>query len=130
MKIDHIGYAVKKLDRAVTAFEALGFEFEDEINDADRNIIIRFGCNDGCRIELVTPLDKEKESPVDGFLAKTGPTPYHICYISDDLEGDMVTLASKGFRVTKEPAPAIAFGGKRVVFMMNLGVGLIEIVEE
>ena len=31
MKIDHIGYAVKRIDRAIVSFEKLGFSFESII---------------------------------------------------------------------------------------------------
>ena len=130
MKIDHIGYAVKKIDKAMKSFETLGYIFEEIVEDFDRNILISFGCKDGYRIELVQPLDKKKESPVDAYLSKVGPTPYHICYISNEFEREIEELKTQGFRVIIEPAKAVAFGGKRVVFMMNLGVGLMEIVEE
>lgn len=130
MIIDHIGYAVKKMDKAIKSFEALGYVFEETIEDYDRNILISFGNKDGYRIELVQPLDKKKESPVDAYLSKVGPTPYHICYVSESFEEDIEELENQGFRVLIEPAKAVAFAEKRVVFMMNLGVGLIEIVEK
>ena len=130
MIIDHIGYAVKKMDKAIKSFESLGYVFEETIEDYDRNILISFGNKDGYRIELVQPLDKKKESPVDAYLSKVGPTPYHICYVSESFEEDIEELESKGFRVLIEPAKAVAFAEKRVVFMMNLGVGLMEIVEK
>ena len=129
MTIDHIGYAVKRLDRAKRAFEDLGYRFEREIEDPDRNVLLQFGEKDGLRIELVAPLLKTAPSPVDAYLGKIGPTPYHICYRTDDLEGEIEALGRKGFRVTVAPAPAVAFRGRRVVFLMNLGLGLIELVE-
>jgi len=84
MKIDHIGYAVKRIDRAMSSFEKLGFCFGPIIDDIDRNIRIAFGEKDGYRIELVCPLDKKKESPVDQYLSNASGTPYHICYITHD----------------------------------------------
>ena len=129
MKIDHIGYAVKRMDRAMAAFEVLGFHFGEAIDDADRNVKIAFGENDGCRIELVAPLDRETPSPVDGQLRKLGPTPYHLCYISPDLDGERRALEAQGFRTVLEPAPAVAFGGRRVAFMAHAALGLMEIVE-
>lgn len=130
MVIDHIGYAVKKMDKAIKSFQNLGFVFEEVVEDYDRNILISFGSKDGYRIELVQPLDKKKESPVDAYLSKIGPTPYHICYVSDAFEKDIEQLKSQGFRVIIEPRNAVAFDEKRVVFMMNLGIGLMEIVEK
>ncbi len=51
MKIDHIGYAVKRIDRAITAFQKLGYEFEPVIDDTDWNVKLAFGDKDGYRIE-------------------------------------------------------------------------------
>ena len=130
MRIEHIGYAVKRIDRAISSFEKLGYIFEPIVDDTDRNIKIAFGEKDGYRIELVCPLDKRGESPVDKYLANSPGTPYHICYISDDFDKDIETLQTQGFKVVIEPRPAIAFEGKRVVFLMTLGFGLMEIVEK
>lgn len=127
MTIDHIGYAVREITKAERAMEALGFAFEETIEDHDRNIAIAFGVMDGYRIELVAPLDGE--SPVDTYLAKTGPTPYHICYKSTNIEADIERLKTKRFKVSIPLAPAVAFEGKRVVFLYSLSVGMIEIVE-
>ena len=129
MKIDHIGYAVKRIDRAITAFQQLGYEFEPVIDDTDRNVKLAFGSKDGYRIELVAPLDKKLESPVDQYLSNAIGTPYHICYESSDLDKEVEELKSQGYKAVIEPRPAVAFGGRRVVFMMNIGFGLVEIVE-
>ena len=129
MKIDHIGYAVKRIDRALTSFEKLGFTFEPTIDDVDRNVKLAFGEKDGYRIELVAPLDKKQKSPVDQYLENAVGTPYHICYQSEDFDNEIKQLESQGFKVIIEPKPAVAFGGKRVVFLMSIGFGLMEIVE-
>ncbi len=129
MKINHIGYAVKRIDRAITAFQKLGYEFEPAIDDKDRNVKLAFGSKDGYRIELVAPLDKKQESPVDQYLSNAVGTPYHICYESESLDAEIEELKAQGYKVVIEPRPAVAFGGQRVVFMMNIGFGLMEIVE-
>lgn len=128
MRIDHIGYAVKNIDKAKKSMEVLGYIFEETVEDKDRNIYIAFGEMDGYRVELVAPISAG--SPVDMHLSKIGPTPYHICYKSNDIESDIERLQSNRFKVSIPLAPAIAFGNKRVVFMYSLSVGLIEIVEE
>ena len=129
MRIDHIGYAVKRMDRALRSFETLGFLFGPVIDDTDRNIKIAFGGKDGYRIELICPLDKKMPSPVDGYLSSTVGTPYHICYRSDDFDAELENLKKQGCKVVIEPRPAAAFDGKRVAFMMSPGFGLMEIVE-
>ena len=130
MKIDHIGYAVKRIDRAITAFQKLGYEFEPVIDDTDRNVKLAFGSKDSYRIELVAPLDKKLESPVDQYLSNVVGTPYHICYESESLDVEIEELKAQGYKVVIEPRPAVAFGGRKVVFMMNIGFGLMEIVEK
>lgn len=111
------------------AFQKLGYEFEPAIDDTDRNVKLAFGVKDGYRIELVAPLDHKAESPVDQYLSNAVGTPYHICYESEDLDAEVKKLQGQGYKVVIEPRPAVVFGNKRVVFMMNIGFGLIEIVE-
>lgn len=128
MRVDHIGYAVKDIEKAKKSMEALGYEFGPTVEDKDRNVSIAFGEMGGYRVELVAPMSEG--SPVDMQISKIGPTPYHICYKSDDVEADIARLKQSHFKVTIPLAPAIAFNNKRVVFMYSLSVGLIEIVEE
>lgn len=128
MTIDHIGYAVKNIEKAKMSMSVLGYVFDETIEDQDRNIYISFGELDGYKIELVAPI--KAGSPVDMHLSKIGPTPYHICYKSDAIEEDIENLVKNRFKVTIPLAPAIAFHGKRVVFMYSLSTGLIEIVEQ
>ena len=94
LSVDHIGYAVKRMEKAITDMETMGFCFGDRIADSDRKIELSFGEKDGYRIELVSP--SEKGSPVDQILSDTGLSPYHICYRSDDFEGDLRKMTRGG----------------------------------
>ena len=130
MVIDHVGYAVKNIKKALPSFRALGFEFGEEICDDLRKINLCFGQKDGYVIELVSPAYKGVPSPVDDVLKKNGSTPYHFCYRTERmLEEEIENLEASGFKVLIPPMPATAFGDKRVVFMYHITVGLIEIVE-
>ena len=127
--IDHIGYAVKRTDRAINSLKSLGYKFESTIRDEDRKIDITFGRFEGYRIELVCPY--ENGSPIEGILSLTGSAPYHICYRSDSFEDDISNLSKMGgYKMVIPPAKAVAFGGMRVCFLYSLGCGLIEIVED
>ena len=66
---------------------------------------------------------------MDNYLANIGATPYHICYVSEDIEEDIKALKKHGFKVIIPLTPAVAFDNKRVVFMYSLVIGMIEIVE-
>lgn len=128
MQVDHIGYAVKKIDKAITDFEKLGYVFDKIIDDEDRNLYMAFGENQGYRVELLAPM-AGKASAIDEYLKKNGPIPYHICYRSSNLDEDIAKLEKERYKIVVPPQKACAFNGSRVVFMMKLSIGLIEIVE-
>ena len=63
MTVHHIGYLVKKLERARSAFEALGYGVEREtVRDEFRKVDIVFLVKDGYRVELVSPYDPSSSS--------------------------------------------------------------------
>jgi len=129
MRVHHVGYLVKKLERAKGAFEKLGYEAQGGITrDEVRGIDILFMKNGHEVIELVSPY--REGSHVEGIMKRTGNAPYHICYISSALDQDVQLLSENGYVLVHEPLAAPAIGGKRVAFLMNAAIGLIEIVEE
>ena len=129
MKIHHVGYLVKHFDEAFSAFSDLGFRPDGPATlDESHKINIQFMSKDGVVIELVSPISKD--SAVGSLLKKTGASPYHICYESDDLQTDTEALEQKGYLRITDPAPAPAIEGNNVVFLVNPEIGLIEIVEK
>jgi len=129
MKIHHVGYLVKTMDKAISTFEKLGFTIlKSTIFDEYRKINICFIQKDGYVLELVSPTSRE--SIAYGLLKQYRNSPYHICYVSDDLDKDVVELSSNGYVCIDEPRFAPALEHKRVVFLMNSSIGLIELVEE
>ena len=131
MVVDHIGYAIKDIVKAKEEFEKFGFEFGEVVEDTDRNILIQFGENGGYRIELIQTMNDEEPSPVKEILKKNGPTPYHLCYKTKDIEQELRRLKAEKWMVVAEPKRAIAFGdGVRVSFLFKRSIGMIELVEE
>lgn len=47
LKLDHIGYAVKKINKAQSMLESLGYVFERLMRDEQRGIDIVFGTMGG-----------------------------------------------------------------------------------
>lgn len=129
MEIDHIGYAVKNIEKSIDNFSNLGYKFGEIIKDEKRHIYICFGTLGDIRIELCAPF-RNVPSPVDEWVKKNGCSPYHVCYISEHIEEDIQVLEQKRYKIIVPLEEACAFGGKRVVFMYNLSVGIIEIVEK
>ena len=128
MKIHHIGYLVKDIEKIVPSFEELGYRIEtDKVYDPLRDVDIVFMINGGYRIELVSP--KSGKSPVYATLKKLGSGPYHICYICEDIDEQAEKMRENGYIPAGETAPAVAMSGKKVCFMFRRQVGLIELVE-
>ena len=76
MKIHHVGYLVKKIDKAIKAFQALGYSYAQEtILDEYRQANICFLEKDGYVVELISPVSKE--SVVADLIKRIGNTP---CY--------------------------------------------------
>ena len=129
MTIHHIGYLVKKLERAKKAFESLGYSVEqDAVRDEYRKIDILFLVKDGYRVELVSPYDPS--SVVARLLTRTGNSPYHVCYEVEDLAAEIERLRDERYVVSSEPAPAPACGGGQVAFMIHPYLGMIELLQK
>lgn len=128
MKVHHIGYLVKKMDKAIPSFEALGYTLIvpatwDEGRDAD----ICFLENDGYCVKLICP---SKESALFPLLKQYSNAPYHSCYVCDDLEEAIEELKQQKFMLFKEPSPAPVIGASaRVAFFISSRAGMIELVE-
>ena len=129
MRIHHIGYLVKRLDRAICAFQGLGYAVsQDRIRDECRKIDIVFLEKDGYRVELVSPYDPN--SVVGDLIKRLGNSPYHICYATDNIEEEVNRLRNERYVLCGDAAPAPACGGRRVVFLIHPFGGMIELLEE
>ena len=129
MNVHHTGYAVKEIASAAAVFESLGFSREgDTSTDEARGVEILFMRSGQTRIELVAPL--HDASPVVGHLRKSGPSPYHICYETKNIEQKTAAMRGEGFMLVEDCREAAALGGRRVAFLYSSRVGLIELVEE
>ena len=94
-KIHHVGVAVHSLDEALKFYGiimGLPMQLQRELPDQGvRAARLTIGDSD---IELLEPLSAE--SPVGRFLKSRGEGLHHICLQTDDIEGEMETLKSKG----------------------------------
>lgn len=128
LKIHHIGYLVKKIDRAKQTFEALGYRTEqDTVYDDIRKVDICFLIKDGYRVELVSPVSPD--SVVAGLIKRYKNAPYHICYETDDFETALAELTAGGFLSIDTPTPAPAMNNRRVVFLTSAAAGMIELID-
>lgn len=127
LKIHHIGYLVKKIEKAKQTFETLGYVTkQDTVYDEIRKVHICFLQKDGYCIELVSPASED--SVVSGLMKKIKNSPYHICYEAADPEAAYRELTADGFTAIDTPTPAPALDGRRVVFLMSPVIGMIELL--
>lgn len=127
LKIHHIGYLVKKIEKAVQSFENLGYRIiQDTVYDDIRKVHICFLQKDGYCVELVSPASED--SVVSGLMKRYKNSPYHICYEANDFEQDCQMLLASGFTAIDTPTPAPALQNRDVVFFMNPAIGMIELL--
>lgn len=127
LSVHHIGYLVKKIEKAIQTFLLLGYQIEhDTVYDDIRKVNICFLIKDGYRIELVSPASED--SVVSGLMKKYKNSPYHICYLTDDFDQTYAALTANGFLAIDTPTLAPALDGRAVVFLTHADIGMIELI--
>ncbi len=130
MKLHHIGIVVRDLTVQGEAYARIlgAVPSSPVIHDPLQKVYLQFlSGGSGAVIELIAP-DSE-DSPV-WRDSKRGGGLNHLCYETDDLDRQLEeSLRSPGAMVAREIRPAVAFGGRRVVFVYFEELGLIEFVE-
>ena len=131
MKVHHIGYLVKNMEKAKKIFEQLGFEDNSDdgisVYDDYRKIDILFMKNGDYMIELILP--KTEDSVVMDLRKKLGCMPYHMCYEVENIADSINELRKLHFVIWEEPHEAPAFNNRKVCFLINSQVGIIELLE-
>ena len=127
-KFHHIGVAVKDIDKTAAMYVGGGYQKSEPIFDPVQNVNICWLTKDGMpTVELLAPVDET--SPVCKILEKNGVTPYHTCYVVEDIEQAIVDLRQQKYVLVSKPVEAVAIHNSKVAFLHHRQVGLIEIVE-
>ena len=129
MIIDHIGIAVKSIDKGIAHWqEVFGYKQATEVvvNSRQRVRVVFMEKEDSLTVKLISPSDEE--SSLHKFLAK-GEGLHHLCFKCDNLEGGLSDLMGKGLRVVAAPQPGEAFANENIAFLygkMGLNIELID----
>ena len=123
----HVGYACRSLDRDRRTFEGLGYvqagaEFIDP-RQGVRGCFMELGAQ---RIELLENL--EGSQTLTPWL-QSGVSMYHLAYELADIEQGVAHLREMRAKLISGPAPAVAFEGRRICFMMLPNRLLVELIE-
>lgn len=134
MKYHHIGIAVFNIEETAPFYIMQGYSKSQTVYDPIQNVNICFlfylnnGGGQMPMIELIEPIDEK--SPVYKILQKSGVTPYHICYEVENISDTITELKREKFIPLSKPVEAVAMSNKKVCFLFNKNIGLIELVEK
>jgi len=127
----HLGFVVPSIPNSVQSFASmLQLDWDEQVfHDANQGVHVTFlkSPRAGDPLwELVEPADEQ--SPVHSFAAKGGGL-HHVCYVVENLEQALADARSLGAIVTRQPTPAVAFGGRRIAWTYTRNHLLIEYLE-
>ena len=129
-KIEHIGIAVKDLEKSNELFTRLlgksHYKIEEVGNEGVRTSFFDIGTN---KIELLEGTNEN--SPISKFIAKKGEGIHHIAFAVDDILSEVKHLKKEGFIVLNE-TPKKGADQKLVVFLHPKSTNgvLIELCQE
>jgi len=127
LNLHHLGVACRSIDAETGLLEVLGYVREGEdFEDPNQGIRGRFLAGAGVRLELLEELgDSGVLRPWLAGRIKI----YHHAYETPDLDASLARLLEAGARVARPPLPAVAFGGRRVAFVMLPNMMLVELID-
>lgn len=102
MNIEHIGIAVKNLEKAIELYTILFPEariVEENVPDKTMKMVILHGEN--IKLELMEPLIED--SVIAKFIEKRGEGIHHIAYKVDDIYEAIRKAERAGCKITRDP---------------------------
>ena len=128
-KFSHIGIAVKSIKTAAQYYLDAGYRVSDTVYDPLQDVSVAFLDKSGMpRIELVEP-GLSVHCAVSKIIEKSGVSPYHICYETENIENAINELKKKKYLLLARPVNAVALNDRKICFLYNKEVGLIELTE-
>jgi len=130
-RFHHVGFVVPDIARGMEGFVRSlaaawdGRVFEDPLQKV-RVAFLAARPGDPL-IELVEPVGED--SPVRRFLTDRGGGLHHVCYEVADLEEQMNDLKARGSTIVRRPRPAVAFGGRRIAWVVTPEKLVVELLE-
>ena len=129
-KLEHIGIAVKNLDKSNRLFTKLlgkpPYKIEDVPLEGVRTSFFDVG---GVKIELLEAI--RADSPIAKFIEKRGEGLHHLAFAVDPIEDKMKELSAEGFHLLSDQ-PKAGADNKMIVFLHPKATNhvLVELCEE
>jgi len=129
LKIHHYGLATNDLERSIEVFRSLGYSAGEVFIDPIQKVKLVFVSRPGePAIEIICDIDDT--GPTRNLIARSGNGFYHVCYEVDDIEASIQDLRKLGFMLRHAPVPATAFNGRKIAWIYNRSIGLVELLEK
>jgi methylmalonyl-CoA/ethylmalonyl-CoA epimerase len=130
-RLHHVGFVVPSIEAGIEGFtRSLGAHWDGLIfHDPIQKVKVTFlqtQYSSDASIELVEPA--AEDSPVISFLQKGGGL-HHLCYEVGDIEGELKEMRAQKGLIVKRPAPAVAFSGRRIAWVLTAQKLLLEFLE-
>lgn len=126
-KFNHIGVLVSDIYSAMKIYAELGYSFSEIVRDPIQQVDIVFASMvESPVIELISPTINSK---LCNLLGRNGSGPYHVCYETKNINSDISFFKKLKFILVSNPVEAIAFNGRKICFLYNKDIGLVELVE-
>ena len=130
LRLHHVGQAVKDIQAAAELYRLrFAYEFASAIiHDPCQTARVQFLrlAGDTVYLELVAP--DGPASKLAGVTSRGGGL-NHLCYTSGPLEAAIDALEANGMKLISDPRPAVAFGGRRICWLLGSDPLPFELVE-
>jgi methylmalonyl-CoA/ethylmalonyl-CoA epimerase len=126
LRLHHVGVACEDIEEEALRLAPLGYKVEGApFIDPRQGVRGLFVGGQTPRLELLQPLAS------DGVLTpwlKRGVKLYHLAYETDDLEQAIARLREGRAKLVVPPVESVAFGGRRIAFVMLPTCLLVELI--
>lgn len=129
-KIEHIGIAVKDLDKSNELFaKLLGKKHFKTEEVTGEKVVTSFFQVGETKVELLQATDKS--SPIAKYLEKKSEGVHHIAFDVENINAEVERLKAEGFEILNE-TPKLGADNKLVVFLHPRSTNgvLIELCQE
>ena len=124
----HVGVACENIEQEAAHLATLGYVREGSVfEDPVQGVRGLFVGGQAPRLELLEPLG------TSGVLTpwlKAGVKLYHLAYEAGGLEPAIAEMRKQRAKLIVPPVPAVAFGGRRIAFVMLPTRLLVELISK
>ncbi len=114
LKIDHIGIAVKDLEKSLEFYEALGMKADGTEVVEEQKVKVAFLPTGDSEIELLE--STSEDGPIARHIEKKGEGIQHLALRVENIEEAIADLIEKGVRMIDQK-PRYGAGGAKIAFV-------------